>query len=35
MIVIPKYIKSDIESLKWKQEAAEFGNPPRLRAISR
>ena len=35
MIVIPKYMKSDIESLKWKQEAVEFGNPPRLRAVSR
>ena len=27
---IPKYMKSEMTSLKRKQEAVEFANPPRL-----
>ena len=35
MIEIPKYMKSEIESLKRKQKAVEFVNPPRLRIFPR
>ena len=35
MMEILKYMKSDIASLKRKQEALEFANPPRLRKFPR
>ena len=35
MIEILKYIKSEIESLKRKQDTVEFASPPRLRKFPR
>ena len=35
MMKMLKYMKSEIASLKRKQEALEFANPPRLRKFPR